>query len=113
MLLKLLRSFLQPGPARLNRRALDFRQQGDLRGAGQVLREAARLFPRDAATAVNLALVLLEQNHADAGAAELQRALVLEPENGAAHYNLANLLRNAGRHTEALNHFRRAAPASA
>lgn len=112
MLLKLLRSFLQPGPARLNRRALDFRQQGDLRGAGQVLREAARLFPRDAATAVNLALVLLEQNHADAGAAELQRALVLDPENGAAHYNLANLLRNAGRHAEALNHFRRAARAT-
>jgi len=111
MLLKLLRSFLQPGPARLNRRALECRQQGDLRAAEQVLREAARLFPRDAATAVNLALVLLEQNRAEAGAAELERALALEPENGAAHYNLANLLRNAGRHTEALKHFRRAARA--
>lgn len=112
MLLKLLRSFLQPGPARLNRRGLEIRQQGDLRGAEQALRKAARLFPRDAATAVNLALVLLEQNRADAGAAELERALALEPENGAAHYNLANLLRNAGRHAEALIHFRRAASAT-
>ena len=96
MLLKLLRSFLQPGPARLNRRALDYRQQGDLRSAERVLREAAGRFSRDATTAVNLALVLLEQNRADTGAAELERALALEPENGAAHYNLANLLRNAG-----------------
>lgn len=112
MLLKLLRSFLQPGPARLNRRALEIRQQGDLQGAGQVLRDAARRYPRDAATAVNLALVLLEQNQAAAGAAELERALALEPDNGAAHYNFANLLRNAGRHAEALDHFRRAARAT-
>ncbi len=112
MLLNLLRSFLQQGPARLNRRGLDCRQQGDLRGAEQVLRDAARRFPSDAATAVNLALVLLEQNRGEAGAAELERALVLDPENGAAHCNLANLLRNAGRHAEALNHARRAARAT-
>ena len=112
MLLKLLRSLLQPGPARLNQRGLDCRRQGDLRGAEALLREAVRQFPKDAATAVNLALVLLEQNRGEAGAAELERALVLEPENGAAHYNLANLLRNVGRHAEALNHFRRAVRAT-
>ncbi|MEI7680468.1 MAG: tetratricopeptide repeat protein, partial [Betaproteobacteria bacterium] len=75
MLLKILRACLQANPARLVRRGLALRQQGDLPAATKVLREAARTFPHDAVVAVNLALVLLEQNQADAGAAELERAM--------------------------------------
>lgn len=111
MLLKLLRSCFRPGPDRLIKRGLALRQQGDLRGAERVLREVVEKFPRDAIAAVNLALVLLEQNHAEAGAAELQRALSLDPGNGAAHYNFANLLRVSGRHDDAIRHYRQAAQA--
>lgn len=106
MLLKILRACLQANPARLVRRGLALRQQGDLPAATKVLREAARTFPHDAVVAVNLALVLLEQNQADAGAAELERAMALDPANAAAHYNYANLLRVSGRHEEALRHYR-------
>ena len=111
MLLKLLRSCFRPRPDRQIKRGLALRQEGDLRGAERVLREVVEKFPRDAIAAVNLALVLLEQNQAAAGAAELQRALSLEPGNGAAHYNFANLLRVSGRHDEAILHYRQAAQA--
>jgi predicted O-linked N-acetylglucosamine transferase (SPINDLY family) len=106
MLLKILRACFQANSTRLVRRALALRQQGDLPEATSVLREAARKFPHDAVVAVNLALVLLEQNQADAGAAELERAMALDPANAAAHYNYANLLRVSGRHEEALRHYR-------
>ncbi len=111
MLMKLLRACFQPGSTRLIERGLALRQQGNLRAAEGVLRDAVNKFPRDAIAAVNLALVLLEQNHAAAGAAELERALLLDPANGAAHYNLANLLRNSGCHEEAIAHYRRAVQA--
>ena len=111
MLWDLLRSCFQTDPTRLIERGLALRQQGDLRGAERLLRDTARKFPRNAIAAVNLALVLLEQNEAAAGAAELERALALDPANGAAHYNLANLLRVSGRHEDALTHYARAAQA--
>jgi predicted O-linked N-acetylglucosamine transferase (SPINDLY family) len=111
MLLKLLRACFQPGAGRMIQRGLALRQQGDLKAAEQFLREAAAKFPRDAVAAINLALVLLEQNHAAAGAAELERALALDPANGTAHYNYANLLRNSGRHADALRHYAQAAEA--
>ena len=106
MLLKILRTCLKANPARPVRRAMALRQQGDLPAATGVLRDAARQFPHDAVIAVNLALVLLEQNQADAGAAELERAMALDPANAAAHYNYANLLRVSGRQEEALPHYR-------
>jgi predicted O-linked N-acetylglucosamine transferase (SPINDLY family) len=111
MLLKLLRACFQPSPSRLVERGLALRRQGDLKAAEQLLREAAGKFPRDAIAAVNLALVLLEQNQAAAGAAELERALMLDPGNSAGHYNYANLLRNSGRQAEALRHYALAAEA--
>ena len=111
MLLKFLRSLRGTDASRLIGRGLALRTQGDLPAAERLLREATAAFPRDAVAAVNLALVLLEQHRAEAGAAELQRALVLDPGNGAAHYNFANLLRNSGQPARALDHFRQAAQA--
>ncbi len=111
MLRELLRSLFKPAATRLIARGLALRQRGELPEAERVLREAAALFPRDAVAAVNLALVLLEQHQVTAGAAELERALQLDPANGAAHYNLANLLRASGRHDDAIDHYTRAAEA--
>jgi predicted O-linked N-acetylglucosamine transferase (SPINDLY family) len=105
MFWKLLRSVFQPGARRLIERGLALRQQGELREAERVLRAATEKFPNDAIAAVNLGLVLLEQNQAEAGAAQLERALLLEPGNGVAHYNFANLQRVSGRHEDALRHF--------
>ena len=111
MLRELLRSLFKPASTRLIARGLALRERGELPEAERVLREAATLFPRDAVAAVNLALVLLEQHQIASGAAELERALQLDPANGAAHYNLANLLRVSGRHDDAIRHYARAAEA--
>ncbi len=111
MLRDLLRSLFKPAVARLIGRGLALRERGELPEAERVLREATTRFPHDAVAAVNFALVLLEQHQIPAGAAELERALQLDPTNGAAHYNLANLLRTAGRHDDAIHHYARAAEA--
>ncbi len=109
MLLKLARSLFEPRSHRLIERALELRRQGDLRAAEQLLTQIVARFPRDAVAAINLALVFLEQNRGADGAAELERALALEPENTSAHYNLATLLRISGRHDEAIRHYALAA----
>ena len=48
MLFKLLRAFFRPDANRLTARALALRQQGDLRAAESLLRDAVKSFPRDA-----------------------------------------------------------------
>ena len=107
MLWKLLREAVQRHPSigTLVSRGLALRQQGRLLDAEQALRHAVEKFPRDAAAATNLAIVLLEQNKGQQGVALLQQALTCDPQCGAAHYNLANILRSSGQFDEAIAHY--------
>ena len=104
MLWRLLRAAFG-GSARsdpLVERALALRAAGDLPAAEQLLRQAVAQFPDDAIAAANLGTVLLEQDRGQEGVALLQRALQCDPGCGAAHHNLANLLRVSGRLEEAI-----------
>ena len=114
MLWKLLRRVFQPhtSASTLVGRGLALRKQGRLPDAEQVLRRAVAKFPHDAVAATNLAIVLLEQDQGQRGVALLQQALACDPQCGAAHYNLANVLRASGRLDEAIAHYSAAALSS-
>jgi predicted O-linked N-acetylglucosamine transferase (SPINDLY family) len=113
MLWKFLRSVFrrraQANP--LIARSLALRQEGRLRDAEQLLREAASQFPRDALVATNLGVVLLEQDQGEQGVEWLQRALDFDPRCAPAHYNLANVMRASGQRADAVRHYQAAVDA--
>ena len=115
MLWKLLRAACQRRASAqpLIDRSLALRREGRLRDAELVLRDAAAQFPRDALVATNLAVVLLEQDHATQGVEWLQRALEFDSQYAPAHYNLANVMRASGRREEAVQHYQAAVDAGA
>jgi protein O-GlcNAc transferase len=105
MLWKLARSIFEPRPDRQVARALELRRRGDLAAAEQLLRRIVAQHPNHAEAIINLGVVLVEQNRAADGAAMLERGLVLDAGNAAAHYNLATLLRVSGYHDQAIRHY--------
>lgn len=69
--------------------------------AVQLLSEAAKLTPNDAAVASNLASALRRAGRRDDALASVQRALKLAPDFVDAHHNLVNILEDLNRHSEA------------
>lgn len=110
MLWRVLSAALRPrsSATALVQRAFDLRNGGDYAGAERVLREAAGRFPGDAMVATNLAAALLEQDQGQEAIALLEKAIAIDPRGATAHFNYAYLLRLAGRHGEAIAHYRTA-----
>ena len=108
MLMRLLRSALQSraSSSSLVARALELRRQGRLAEAEQTLRAALKEDPRDAGTATNLAVALLEQDRADEAVKLLQHAIACDARCAAAHFNYANVLRASGMLEHAIEHYR-------
>jgi predicted O-linked N-acetylglucosamine transferase (SPINDLY family) len=83
-------------------------QSGRVADADALLRQAARLAPKDAAVWCNLGMVsAMRRQHADA-VRQFTRALALAPDLGPAHVNLARVLFEQERYGEAEKHARRA-----
>jgi len=76
-------------------------------------RQALGLNPNHADANNNLGILLTEQGHFPEALARLERAVELEPDNGAMHFNYANALGLAGRIDEAIVRYERAAAAAA
>ncbi|MEF8748061.1 MAG: tetratricopeptide repeat protein [Candidatus Accumulibacter propinquus] len=82
--------------------------QGRDSDALPVLRQAAKLLPRDAEVQSNLGLVLFDMGKLPEAAACQRRALKIRPEFAEAHYNLANVRYAQGKFAEAAAGYQRA-----
>ncbi|MBK8386676.1 MAG: tetratricopeptide repeat protein [Candidatus Accumulibacter sp.] len=81
--------------------------QGRDSDALPVLRQAAKLLPRDAEVQSNLGLVLFDMGKLPEAAACQRRALKIRPEFAEAHYNLANVRYAQGKFAEAAAGYQR------
>ncbi len=83
--------------------------QHDGKGAEEILRKACEAAPRSAEPRVVLGEFYVIQRRTPEAEAEFQRALAIDPKNGPALTDLANLERSLGRKQEAEQTFRRLA----
>lgn len=98
-------------PARINLGSA-LAQTGDRKGAAEQLRQALKLAPDNATARYNLALLLIQDgapSEVAEAAGHLQEAVRIDPRDGAAHVELAQLLERAGRLETALAHYQAAA----
>ncbi len=103
-------------PARINLGSA-LAQAGDRKGAMEQLRQALKLAPDNATAHFNLAVLLLQDGALEGvwegvweeAAGHLQETVRIDPRDGAAHAELAQLLERAGRLDTALSHYQKAA----
>ena len=108
----LLENFLfeHPGHAEaLFQLAYCYSLQGRTADAIDMYRQTLETYPKLLPARINLGLLLLESNQADAAAAEFTRALEIDPDHARAHHYLAAALEQTGKKDAAVEHYRRAA----
>jgi len=102
--------FEHPGHAEaLFQLAYCYSLQGRTADAIDLYRQTLETYPKLLPARINLGLLLLESNQADAAAAEFTRALEIDPDHARAHHYLAAALERGGKKDEAIEHYRRAA----
>ncbi len=84
------------------RTAIAVHQQGRLAEAEQLYRDLLRRAPEQSDALHFLGVIETQRGHNDAGLALMDRAIAANPRNVAALYNRANLLRDLGRHKDAV-----------
>ena len=87
--------------------AIYYHRAGDFENALQHYRAVLRRNELDAQAHNNLGLLYQERHLLDESARELQRAIVIEPRNAAAHYNLAQLYDQTNQAARAVHHYGR------
>ena len=83
-------------------------RMGRYREAAEAFRAAAEASPKSSRALVDLGAALGAQGETAAAVAELEKAVLLDPDNPYAHFNLGVLLTKQGQPDEAVRHLSRA-----
>jgi tetratricopeptide (TPR) repeat protein len=96
------------GDAEAHRAALLFEELGDRRGARALLDALAARLPRDASVLADRALCEFESGEGSLAAADLERAIDLDPSRLASYLSLGAVYESQGRESDARRVYRRA-----
>ena len=77
-------------------------KQGNFEEALKALFENIEANPKEVENYINAGILLAEANEVDKAEKFFQRAITLDPQNGAIYYNLGNVYYNEGRFNEAI-----------
>ena len=83
-------------------------KQGNFEEALKALFENIEANPKEVENYINAGILLAEANEVDKTEKFFQRAITLDPQNGAIYYNLGNVYYNEGRFNEAIKLYQQA-----
>lgn len=83
-------------------------KQGNFEEALKALFENIEANPKEVENYINAGILLAEANEVDKAEKFFQRAITLDPQNGAIYYNLGNVYYNEGRFNEAIKLYQQA-----
>lgn len=83
-------------------------KQGNFEEALKALFENIEANPKEVENYINAGILLAEANEVDKAEKFFQRAITLDPQNGAIYYNLGNIYYNEGRFNEAIKLYQQA-----